>query len=729
MATVVQNDLLDLLRPKSTLESVKIQCTTGKRQESSSVLKPPVKKGHTEGTMSSPLLDLNARLDQKLPPLFKINEKECVTAGSLHLNNLTTLNDKSTLLPTSTPPLMSSKTLVPESTSSGKVFSSYSREQLMEFTAQLWCPVGTDLPDSDSICFNGCSSTTKSVSWCSIKTLEQKNRSLQRTSSVSYTFLPARLTVKEGILTDSQKPKKKKLKKKETVIEVVERKMKCPFVVTKKIKGTVYGRECGSVLVKGELVCPKHLNKKQPAYSSFWNWCCGFIIQKRGTGVDENRSRKGLVCGEFCLEGATKCSIHKKCSSTLKGNKILRAFRVRTFPTANQKAQLEKLFGDTRKTFNLVVDKGVGISDVDKGKELESTLKKEILSDLVGCNYLKDTPRDIRGFAIKEYLAGLKAAKKNYERKLATEEWKFNVLKEKGKKYRKKKIKIPEMKYRLRRENQCITVPHRFTKVVPDNGGSIVFCPRTISEPFKLQPHAVKRNKLLQRIILEPNVVENDFKLTKTKTNRYYFCFSYEPNVKSGTKKSNVCSIDPGVRTPWSVWSPQGTVHEIGKEASSRYKLLNEAIARIKHKQFILKDHSSRLRQQRLQLHSKLTNITSDLHFKTINELIDKYGTIVLPWFNSKQMIQGNKLNKTTKRAMTCLSHSTFRNRLISKAIVSGNCVIVPADEYKTTMTCHKCITEMDVGSKEVFRCTNCNLCTGRDINAPINIFVRQVKL
>lgn len=186
----------------------------------------------------------------------------------------------------------------------------------------------------------------------------------------------------------------------------------------------------------------------------------------------------------------------------------------------------------------------------------------------------------------------------------------------------------------------------------------------------------------------------------------------------------------PGVRTPWSVWSPQGIVQEIGEEASDRYKILNSEINFIKKKQFVKNNHSYRLRQQRLQLHSKLKNITTDLHHKAINELINKYDTIILPWFNSRQMIQNKELPSAVKKSMNCLSHSTFRNRLIYKAILSTNTtVIVPGDEYKTTMTCHKCFEEMDVRDSKVFKCTNCKLHTGRDINAPINIFVRQVKL
>ena len=718
---IPKNDSLDCLKLRSTLESVKTQCMTGKKKELLSALKPQTKNKRTDGMTLSPSLDLTIK-EKNLNHRFRNEEKVCATVESQRPDSPTTLNDRLSSPQNNIQPLMSSKTLVQESISNGKVFSSYSKDQLREFTAQLWCPVKTDLQDSDLNCYNGCLSTTKSVSWCSMRTLVPKSKSLQKTSLLSSMFLPAKLMVKEGTLIEKQgtkqeRKKAKKIKKKPQLTE----KTTCKSIVTRRINGIVYGRECGNVLISGEKACPKHKDTPTPEYSSFWNWCCNFKIQKRGTGIEELRSRKGLDCGDFCTEGETKCSVHKKCSSTPKGEKTLRAFKVRVFPTAKQKRQLEKMFGDARKTYNLIVDKGVGITDLGEG--LESTLKKEFLSDLDGGSFLRETPKDIRGFAVKEYVAGLKAAEKNYQRKLATEEWKYTHLK---RKYKKKKIKVPEMKYRLKKECQCITVPHRQTRITNDNG--IIFCPRTISTPFRLQHRAIKKNKLLRRMLVS-KVVQHDFKIIKTKYDTYYTCFSYEPKMTDNTNKE-VCAIDPGVRTPWSVWSPQGAVHEIGKEASERYRVLNEEIARIKHKQFVQKDHSSRLRQQRLQLHAKLKNITSDLHFKAINELIDKYETVILPWFNSTQMIQGNQLSKTTKRSMMCLSHSTFRNRLISKAIVSGTCVIIPADEFKTTMTCHRCLEENpSVGSSETFVCSNCDLCTGRDINAPICIFVRQVKL
>jgi len=496
--------------------------------------------------------------------------------------------------------------------------------------------------------------------------------------------------------------------------------------VTKKISGVVYGRECGQVLIDGETVCLKHNNKKQDEYTAFWKWCCDFKIKKCGTGVPKKRSRKGLCCGEFCKEGQTKCSVHIKNSTSDEVNRVLRCLKVRTFPTPEQKNVLEKFFGDTRKTYNLIVDQGV-----DKiTKKLEDNLKSKFVSGIPEDSYLRKTPKDIRDSAVTEYVTGLENAIKQYERKVNTEECIYKTL---NGKYRKKIITKPEMKYRLKRESQSITVPHRSAKITEDN--KVSFCPRSVKTAFKVETRAVKKNKLFKEMILKNKIVYHDFKVIKTTSNKYYFCFSYEP-VKQlrNTNSTNVCSIDPGVRTAFTAWSPQGTVLQIGKGAGERFKILRQAIYELQKKQKVELENKNytlfhRLRNRKMKFYDKLKNIVNDLHYKTIKEL-ERFDTIILPWFHSNSIKKNKDLPKSVILDMQILSHNKFRNRLINKAIISGQILMIPADEFKTTMTCHRCFSENpNVGANKVFHCNNCKLVAGRDINAALNIFIRQVEL
>lgn len=93
-------------------------------------------------------------------------------------------------------------------------------------------------------------------------------------------------------------------------------------------------------------------------------------------------------------------------------------------------------------------------------------------------------------------------------------------------------------------------------------------------------------------------------------------------------------------------------------------------------------------------------------------------------------MIRSNKIGPNTKRETLGLAHGEFRRRLISKAELRGCKVLVPQNEFKTTMVCGICFEEnLNVGASEVFHCKECGLIAGRDVNSPRDIFIRQLVL
>ena len=93
-------------------------------------------------------------------------------------------------------------------------------------------------------------------------------------------------------------------------------------------------------------------------------------------------------------------------------------------------------------------------------------------------------------------------------------------------------------------------------------------------------------------------------------------------------------------------------------------------------------------------------------------------------------MIKGNKLSSDIKKETLALSHAVFRDRLISKAETRGCLVLLPRNETGTTKTCGICFRENNkIGASEVFECHQCALKAGRDVNAPRNIFIRQITI
>lgn len=645
--------------------------------------------------------------------------KESVIVESLQEPKQMILNVKSSLCENNFQPMRLSRTLGVGLTSKERGFATYSKEQLKEISKQLWFPIETDLQDSVLSSSNGSLITTESNSWFLIKALEVKNPSFIKTCCPLSTSFPV-----EQMEQDDTKEKKPKEKPKSRIIVC------CDFVVTKKIDGIVYGRECGKVLKDEEEYCHDHQDEDEEEYEQYWPYTCEAIIQKCGTGVEPERSRKGLQCGEFCSEGKKYCKRHEKTATKVK-NPILRCVKVRARPNPEQRKELEIWFGGKRKTYNLAVeermeDKFNGKIELKDKSNLQNSLANKLVTNCE--EYLKAVPKDVRGDAVKEYFTGVSNAYNMYLQRVESEEWK----KQNWINYKPKEIKLPVMKFQLKSEQQSIHIPARYTKVVTIesiNGVGIGLYPKFFKKKPILLDRRSKRNRTLQKI-LKTNI-QYDYRLLKTKTGKYYFCFPYAAEIKP-TSSIKQASCDGGVRTFQTVYSPQGELEQYGSDCNSTIRNYQTRIQKLKNQYFNpgpLK-HNKHLKLLRSKAQEKLKNLVTDLHYKTANSLCNKYETIVLPHYGTLSMISNKTSNigSNTKRETLALSHAAFRRRLISKAELRACTILIPRNETGTTKTCGLCFVENpNVGSSKIFYC-KCGLVAGRDVNAARNIFIRQLE-
>ena len=124
----------------------------------------------------------------------------------------------------------------------------------------------------------------------------------------------------------------------------------------------------------------------------------------------------------------------------------------------------------------------------------------------------------------------------------------------------------------------------------------------------------------------------------------------------------------------------------------------------------------------------KIKNLIDNLHFKTIKYLTDNYKTIIIPIFESQEIVKINK-SKTFRSTLLSLQHFTFRQRLLDKSKISKCDVIVCTEEY-TSKTCGNCGNiKNNLGSKEIYNCDKCGISIDRDINGARNILIKQLKI
>jgi hypothetical protein len=557
--------------------------------------------------------------------------------------------------------------------------------------------------------------------------------------------------------------KKKKLNYLKKKIKRVEKisKPTCTYIETCKINKVKVGKLCGTVLLEDEEYCSKHENMENNNLELYPYTCKHIISQSQGK--DRERSRKGLECGLLCEKGKDKCKSHLKSTNNVltekdiqcylhyknedseveeivtiwKKNKeiktVIRCFKIRVYLTKEQRQIYTKISGDCRKTWNLLTENQndlIGKKDL----ELRSTyvtgnkLPKEL-------QYLTNTPKDCRDAILTDFTTSLKNARDHYDKKVEKERNRKKYYKEQKKDgYVKKKIKEPKINFKRKRDEQSVAISKSAVTLKSEKvlrtTRYIKIYPKYFKKPIMLACRTHKDKKFKQ---LLNDGIKHDIRFIRTKTNKFYFAIPYDVPIKKTIKEYTFGSADPGVKTFLTTYNTEGECRSFGEKADEKIQLLHKRIDKLKSaiplfKELELKQETKTLRKNILILEDKIKNKVIDLHYNTIQYLI-KYEKFYLPKFNSKEMGEQKTTYKSTKRNMNALSHYKFSQRLISKAEEVCSDISI-SDEYRTTMTCGKClIKNYEVGLSRIFYCTSetCKYETGRDINAARNNVLKYI--
>lgn len=204
---------------------------------------------------------------------------------------------------------------------------------------------------------------------------------------------------------------------------------------------------------------------------------------------------------------------------------------------------------------------------------------------------------------------------------------------------------------------------------------------------------------------------------------RWFLILPQERNAKIAENQGlGIVALDPGIRTfqtYYSVFSHG----KIGNNAFTRIfrlcKVLDKLQAKIsksKRKYNLIKA-SKRLRW-------KIKDLIKDIHYKTASFLVNNFSVILIPTFKTSQMI--GKLRSKTARMMATLAHYSFKQFLKTKAEEYG-CEVIEVNEAYTSKTCSYCGTINKIGSKNILKCSNCEVEVDRDLNGSRGIFLREL--
>jgi putative transposase len=200
-----------------------------------------------------------------------------------------------------------------------------------------------------------------------------------------------------------------------------------------------------------------------------------------------------------------------------------------------------------------------------------------------------------------------------------------------------------------------------------------------------------------------PDKLGYDSRLIKTRLNKYYLCTPKPIEVKSENQapdstKHCTISLDPGVRTFMTGYDADGSTFEWAQNDFGRIFRLCYAydVLQAKWSQKEIKHHQRyKMKISGLRIHSKIRNLVDEVHKKLSKCLCENYRKIVLPVFETSNMVKRGmrKLHKKTARAMLTWSHYRFRQRLLSKSREYPWCKVILTEEPYTSKTCGECGT------------------------------------
>jgi transposase len=208
-------------------------------------------------------------------------------------------------------------------------------------------------------------------------------------------------------------------------------------------------------------------------------------------------------------------------------------------------------------------------------------------------------------------------------------------------------------------------------------------------------------------------------RLTREGSN-YFIFFPFYPDIKEkiSSSEQNIVSIDPGIITFATLYSPQGEWLQVGKNINPKLEKLRDKI-KIVEKKF--SDNQEKKVKVVSKIRAKISNTIDDFHWKFCHFLLENYDKILIPRLYVQK---GKKL----KDQQSDLRHCKFVDRLIYKSMFYKNKEVHEVKEHWTSKTCTGCGNiDMDLGSSRIYDCMKCNLSLDRDLNGARNIFLKHL--
>jgi transposase len=399
-------------------------------------------------------------------------------------------------------------------------------------------------------------------------------------------------------------------------------------------------------------------------------------------------------------------------------------------------------------------------------------------------DYLVRTPADIRKGAVRELISHCKTFKTNFKNRVALREkypnvrrfqkdYPFHLGFKSRKEFTSDSFDIEQKSYRFK-SSQSFSLYPGFKSSTLSMGETKtmmhdinIYQSKDVNHKFTLTKETVSSDIKIHYsygkfYLLAPYVINVKQNVTSTSLMEMQVeGVEYNKHTEKWQRENGpssrhlVGAIDPGVRKPFTVYSPEEQVEIFGcnsnkiidqhlwrvertkEKRDSQVKiLLNEKndknLRRTRKEKMKRRVMMRKANQKYVAAREKMQDVVKNFHYNVAHRLCRGYKTILLPTYSAKNMSRkmGRKIGKQVVKRMQALSFYKFSQRLKQVASLYPGCTILRGSEAYTSKTCGKCgVLCEDLGGDETFECQECGLVCDRDIHASRNVYLRFLNI